>query len=60
VRSLTSHNPIGPHGLLRDSFTFFLLLLGGMGWGGMEWICLAQDEDHWTALVNAAVNLQVP
>jgi hypothetical protein len=27
VESLTSHNPIGLHGLLRDSFTFFFFLL---------------------------------
>jgi hypothetical protein len=27
VRSLTSHNPIGLQGVLRDSFTFFFLLL---------------------------------
>jgi hypothetical protein len=29
------------------------------GWGGMDWIDLAQDRDRWWALVNAAMNLRV-
>jgi len=27
---------------------------------GMDWIKLAQDRDRWQALVNVAMNLQVP
>jgi hypothetical protein len=30
-----------------------------IGWGGVEWIQLAQDRDWWRALVNAVMNLQV-
>jgi hypothetical protein len=31
-----------------------------IGWGGMEWINLAQDRDKWRALLNTVMNLQVP
>jgi hypothetical protein len=31
-----------------------------MGCGGMDWIDLAEDRDRWQALVNVAMNLQVP
>jgi hypothetical protein len=31
-----------------------------IGWGGMDWIDLAQDRDQWKALVNTVMNLQVP
>jgi hypothetical protein len=30
-----------------------------IGWGGVEWIHLAQDRDLWQALVNAVTNLWV-
>jgi hypothetical protein len=31
-----------------------------VGWGGMDWIDMAQDRDRWRALVSAVMNLQVP
>jgi hypothetical protein len=30
-----------------------------IGWGGVEWIHLAQDRGRWRAVVNAVMNLQV-
>jgi hypothetical protein len=31
-----------------------------VGWGGMDWIDLAQDRDRWRTVVYAVMNLQVP
>jgi hypothetical protein len=31
-----------------------------IGWGGMDWIHLAQDRDQRRASVNTVMNLQVP
>jgi hypothetical protein len=31
-----------------------------IGWGGMDWIDLAQDKDEWKALVNTVMNFWVP
>jgi hypothetical protein len=31
-----------------------------IGWGGMEWIYLAQVNDHWRTLLNTVMNLRVP
>jgi hypothetical protein len=31
-----------------------------LGWGGMDWIDLAEDRDQWRALMNMVKNLRVP
>jgi len=31
-----------------------------IGWEGVNWMHLVQDRDHWQALVNTVVNLQIP
>jgi hypothetical protein len=31
-----------------------------IGWGGMEWIDLAQDGNQWRALVSMVMKLRVP
>jgi hypothetical protein len=36
------------------------MALREIGWGGMNWIDLAQDRDQWRSLVNMVMNLQVP
>jgi hypothetical protein len=30
------------------------------GWGGMDWIDLAQDRDQWRDILNTVMNLRVP
>jgi hypothetical protein len=34
--------------------------LGERGWGGVDWMCLAQNRDKERAVVNAITNLGVP
>jgi hypothetical protein len=31
-----------------------------IGWGGMDWIHVAEDRDQWRAFVNTVMNLWVP
>ena len=35
------------------------LIFQEVGWGGMEWTELAQDENRWSALMNAVMNLRL-
>jgi hypothetical protein len=35
------------------------MVVEAVGWGGMNWIVLAQDRDQWWARVNIVLNLQV-
>jgi hypothetical protein len=32
--------------------------LRGIGWGGMDWINMAQDRDQWGAVLNTVINLR--
>jgi hypothetical protein len=34
--------------------------LSEVGWGGRDWIDIAQDRDQWRALVNTIMNIRVP
>jgi hypothetical protein len=34
--------------------------LGEVGWGGANWISLAQDRDKWRALGNGVMTFRVP
>jgi hypothetical protein len=31
-----------------------------IGWGGVDWIGMAQGRGRWRALVNSVLNLRVP
>jgi hypothetical protein len=31
-----------------------------IGWGGIDWIDLAQDRDQYRVLLNTVINIQVP
>jgi hypothetical protein len=34
--------------------------LRDVGWGGMDWIDLAEDRNQWRALVDMVMNLRFP
>jgi hypothetical protein len=34
--------------------------LRDIGWDRVDWIDMAQDRDHWRALVNTVLNLRFP
>jgi len=34
------------------------IVLMELGWEGVDWIHLAQDTDHWRALLNTVINLR--
>jgi hypothetical protein len=34
--------------------------LGEVGWGGVDWIGVAQDRNRWRVLLKSVMNIQVP
>jgi hypothetical protein len=58
VGKLEGKRPLGrPRRRWKDNIR---MDLREIGWGGMDWIDLAQDRDQWRALVNTVMNLWVP
>jgi hypothetical protein len=58
VGKLEGKRPLGrPRCRCMDNIKMDLL---EMGWGGVDWIGLAQDRNKWRAHVNAVMSLQVP
>jgi hypothetical protein len=51
------NEPLGRH--RRRWVDIIKMVLGEMGWDGMDWINLAQDRDQWRALVNTVMNFRV-
>ena len=50
-----------PHGRTKSRWEDNIMMdLQEVGYGGVDWIELAQDRDRWRALVNAVMNLRVP
>jgi hypothetical protein len=49
-----------PLGRRRHRWVDNEMVLREIGWGGMDWLDLAQDRDQWRALVNTVMNLRVP
>jgi hypothetical protein len=55
-------NSEGKRPLGRSGHRFvdnFKMDLKEIGWGGVDWISLAQDRDQWRPLVNTVLNLRV-
>jgi hypothetical protein len=58
VRNPEGKRPLGrPRRRWKDNFK---VDLREIGWGGMDWIALAQDRNQWRAFVNTVMNLRVP
>jgi hypothetical protein len=46
----------GPRGRSKGNIK---MDLREIGWGGVDWIDLAENRDQWRALVNTVMNLRV-
>jgi hypothetical protein len=58
VRKPEGRRPLGrPRRRWLDNIRMDLV---EVGWGDVDWICLAQDRDRRRALVNSVLNLRVP
>jgi hypothetical protein len=58
VRKVEGKRPLGrPRRKWVDNIRMYL---GEVGWGDVDWICLAQVRNRWRALVNSVLNLRVP
>jgi hypothetical protein len=58
MRKPEGKRPLGiPRRRWEDNIRMDLIQIG---WGGMDWIDLAQDRDQWKAFVNTVMNLQAP
>jgi hypothetical protein len=57
-----AHRPEGkrPLGRPRRRWEDIRMDLRGIGWKGVDWIHLAQDTEHWRAVVIMEMNLPVP
>jgi hypothetical protein len=49
-----------PLGRPRHRWEDIRMDLTERGWGGVDWIDLAQNRDQWRALVNMVMNFRVP
>jgi hypothetical protein len=50
--------PLGrPRRRWQDDIKMYVI---EVGWGGMDWIDLAQDEDRWGVVANTVMNSRVP
>jgi hypothetical protein len=57
-RLLVGKRPLArPRHKCMDNIKMDLLEIG---WGGVDWIGLAQDRGKWRTLMNAVMNLWVP
>jgi len=58
VGRIEGKKPLGRHRHRWEDNT--KMDLQDVGWGGTDWLKLAQGRDRWWALVNVVLNLQVP
>jgi len=58
VKSLEGKKPLGRH---RHRWEDNIKMdLQEVGWGGMDWLELAEGRDRWWVLVNVVLNVRVP